>query len=47
MVRVKKGGVSIDPGPVDAEGVVLPIVWKAEWLGVVAWDGFSLRNGRR
>ena len=36
MVRMKKGCMRIDPGSIDAEAVVLPIVREAKWLGVVA-----------
>jgi hypothetical protein len=36
IVRVKKGGMSINPGPVNAKVMVLPIVRKTKRLGAVA-----------
>jgi hypothetical protein len=46
-VGTKKGGMSINPGPVDAEAVVLPVIWKAKGFGVVAGSEPSLGDGCR
>ena len=45
MVRVKKGTMCIDPGPVDAQTVIFLIIWKAQRFGVVPWVDPLLRSG--
>ena len=45
MVRVEKGGMCIDPGPVDAQAMVFLIIRKAKRFGVVTWIDPLLRGG--
>ena len=47
MVRVKKGSMCVDPGPVDAQTVVFLIIRKAKRLGVVTWIDPLPRSGGR
>ena len=44
MVRVKKGSMCIDPGPVDAQAVVFLTIRKAKRCGVLTWTKPLLGN---
>jgi len=37
----------IDPGPFDAETVVLPVIWKVKSFGVVTWVDVLFGSGGR